>query len=1832
MELSQFLLFSSTAGLLGGAAQASYAAANAFVDALAQHRAAEGLPATALAWGLWGQQSDLANLADRLDATALARVAQQIRQRLGFAPIPAEQGLELFDAGRALGEPLLAPVAFDSSALRAQAQAGTLPAILRGLVRTPPRHQGDALLAKRLASVPEAERATFVLEFVRAEVATVLGHASPRDVETDRAFQELGFDSLGAVELRNRLNTATGLRLAPTLVFDYPSVAAVAKYLLAETTASGGARRKATRAQASDEPIAIVGMACRYPGGVGSPAQLWELVAAGTDAVSGFPEDRGWDLEGLYHPDPEHPGTCYTREGAFLADAADFDPAFFSISPREAIAMDPQQRLLLEASWHALEDAGLDPSSLGGSQTGVFAGASSSDYSLGMAMLGEMGEHAGAGIMQSAVSGRVSYTLGLEGPAMTIDTACSSSLVATHLAAQALRQGECDLALAGGVVVLSTPIPLISFSRQRGLAPDGRCKSFAEAADGTSFSEGVGVLALERLSDAQRAGHLVLATLKGSAVNQDGASNGLTAPNGPSQERVIRQALANARLSPADIDLVEAHGTGTVLGDPIEAGALIATYGQERERPLKLGSIKSNIGHTQAAAGVAGVIKAVMAMREGLLPKTLHVDSPSAKVDWEGGAIELLTDSEPWDADGRPRRAAVSSFGISGTNAHVILEQAPAPSGGEDGGKDDRAGGARPVAGPVSLAVSAKSAQALAAQAAGLAAHLRERPELDLTDVSYSLVATRTAFAHRAVAFGSSREQLLGTLDALGQGAQPEHAAVGRAVPGAKLAYLLTGQGSQRPGMGRELYEAYPAYAEAFDEVCAHLDPHLPDPLKDVVFGEDAARLDHTAYAQPALFALQISLHRALRSLGVSPELLCGHSIGEISAACIAGVLSLADAARLVAARGALMGELPEGGAMVALEATEAEVGEAIEGEEGELAIAAINGPSSVVLSGEGAAAMRIAASFLERGRKTKRLAVSHAFHSPLMEPMLSEFEALAKDLDYHEPQVPIVSNLTGKLLGPGEATDPTYWVEHVRNPVRFADGILTLAAEGASAYLELGPDPVLSAIAPQSLESSEPAAAHTLIQTLRAGRPEPETLAGAVARAHVAGVRIDWEARFEGAAAERVPLPTYPFQRKRYWLSSSAGAGDLGAAGLTAAEHPLLSAVIEDPAGERFVLAGLLSPATHPWLAQHTVAGTVVFPPAAFVELALCAAEQAGAAAISELALQEPLVLSEEGAVQIRVSVAEPDAQGSRQISIHSRFASKAGHAAGDLGWSQNAVGVLGAESHSPPESLAWPPEGAEPVEVDGAYERLAATGLEYGPVFRSIVAAWSNGDETYAEVSPPVALAGEVERFALHPALVEAVFGLALQSGAEGETVCEWRGIRLHAAGSGSLRLRIAPSAELAFSAFDTAGNPVVSIESVATRRIDPAVLAAAAPPASIPNDPVDDGTATAAPGTLDARLAELSGEEREAVVLELVSGHTAAVLGYASAGEVEASSFFVELGLDSLGAMELCNRLAASTGQPLSVVALADHPTVAELARYIATGAVSGSPGASGGASSTFAALLDIAVERDSLGEFMDMLTGAAGFRDRFDAPLPQADRPRAVRLAEGPETPSLFLIPSAIAISGPHEYARFAAGLRGERSALALPLPGFSGEERLPDCVDAVARTHAETILESAPTTDFALVGYSSGGWLAHAVAGHLEAADLFPSAVVLIDSFWPSAEVIQRLAPGLLTALHQASAIGLPLDDARLTATAAYMRMFADWEPPEISTPTLLIRAQDKTWESLADGAEESSSWRFAHRATDVPGDHLSMMQEHAESTAQAVLRGLTIKSDAPAGA
>jgi acyl transferase domain-containing protein/acyl carrier protein len=1361
LDLTAFVLFSSISGITGTAGQANYAAANAVLDALAHHRVSRGLVGTSLAWGLWD-----AGMGSGLTAADLARW-----ERAGVRPLTPTEGLVLFDAALATGETLVVPAALESA-------PAPRPAV---------RARSTSRWAGRITALPDAARADAVLDLVRAEAASVLGHPSP--VEARSTFNSLGFDSLAGMDLRARLGTATGLRLPATVTFDHPTPARLAEHLLSLVTAEKPKSRPVARARA-DEPVAIVGMACRFPGGVSSPEELWRLVSDGVDAVGGFPTNRGWDLDRLYDPDPERTGTSYTRDGGFLHDADLFDREFFGLSPREATATDPQQRLLLETAWETFESAGIDPASLHGGDTGVFTGAMYDDYASRLASTPE--EFEGfllAGNLSSVLSGRLSYTFGLRGPAMTVDTACSSSLVALHLAVRSLRSGECDLALAGGVTVMSSPHTFVEFSRQRGLSVDGRCRSFGAGADGTGWSEGVGLLLVERLSDARRRGHRVLAVVRGSAVNQDGASNGLTAPHGPSQEAVIRSALADAGLHPSDVDAVEAHGTGTALGDPIEAGALAAVYGHGRaaERPLYVGSLKSNIGHAQAAAGVGGVIKMVGALRSGVLPRSLHADVLSPHVDWAASGLEVLSAQRVWPEVARTRRAGVSAFGISGTNAHVILEQAPDPEPAP-----------LPHDGVVPWIVTGKTEEAVRAQAARLVRHVEDHPDLPVADIGYSLATGRALLDHGAAAVGADRESLLRGLTAIARG---DTAAPATGAPG-KTAFLFTGQGSQRPGMGKDLHATHPAFAAALDEVCRHLDPLLPRPLKDVLFAEpdsiEAKLLDDTVFTQAALFAVEVSLFRLFEHHGITPDHLLGHSIGEIAAVCAAGVLDLPDACRLVAERGRLMQAARGGGAMVAIEAAEEAVRGTLVPHGGRVDIAAVNGPRAVVVSGDADAVDEVATAWREQGARTARLPVSHAFHSAHMDGVLADFRAVVRALTFHPPRIPVVSNVTGGFTD--EITDPEYWVRHVRETVRFADGVRCLAREGVTDFVELGPDAVLTTLARDCLPEAE--ATGGLIATLRRGRHEGEAVVRAVALLRLRGATPDWRTVFPGA--RRVDLPTYPFQRERYWLAAPEGAVDAGGLGLTATGHPVLGAVLSAADRDTHVFTGRLSAHTHPWLADHVVAGVLLVPATAVVEMAVRAGEHVGLPRIGELTLSAPLVLAD-GALQLQLAVGEPTEAGHRDFTLHAR--------SDDGPWTTRAEGTLTPAADLGEGLTAWPPAATE-VSPDDFHDILAG----YGPAFRGLRRVWRGENELLAEIVLPAPLHPEARRYALHPALLDAALHPLLLD-ADGPLVpFTWRGVAVRSSGTSVLRVRLRDTGEITIA--DGSGTPVASVDSLVLR----------------------------------------------------------------------------------------------------------------------------------------------------------------------------------------------------------------------------------------------------------------------------------------------------------------------------------------------------------------------------------------------------------------------------
>ncbi|HEU5471637.1 MAG TPA: SDR family NAD(P)-dependent oxidoreductase [Actinophytocola sp.] len=1953
VELDAFVLFSSIAGVWGSGGQAGYAAANAYLDALAEHRRAAGLTATSVSWGAW---------ADAGMATRGAAPAHLTRR--GLNPMPARLCLAALSIAVEHDETCLTVADVDWSRFAptfTSARPSPLLAELPEARAAEPTEDPAAGpgLATVLAGVPAAEHGHVALELVRRETATVLGYPDLDAVAAETPFKDLGIDSLTAVRTRNRIAAATGLRLPTTLLFDYPTPRALSRFLLDRIAGPVQRERaQADRAAAPDEPIAIVAMSCRYPG-AHSPEQLWELLATGTDAMTALPADRGW--EGLLG---DAPGLA----GGFVPEATEFDAGLFGISPREALAMDPQQRLLLEASWEVLERAGVDPEGLRGTDTGVFVGASASGYGAGAQVPEEVAGHALTGSAGSVISGRVAYTFGLEGPALTVDTACSSSLVALHLATKALRTGECSLALVGGVAVMALPAAYAEFARQGGLAGDGRCKSFAAAADGTGWGEGVGVLLVERLSDARRNGHQVLALVRGSAVNSDGASNGLTAPNGPAQQRVIRAALAGAELAPSDVDAVEAHGTGTTLGDPIEATALLATYGQGRNTPLWLGSVKSNIGHTQAAAGLAGVIKMVLALRHGMLPPTLHVDEPTPHVDWSAGAVRLLTEATPWAANGRPRRAGVSAFGISGTNAHAIIEEfTPAAEPPATPAVEP------PVTPPavVPWVLAARSADALREQALRLRSHLAGPAELDVVGTGRALATGRAVLGHRAVVLAADRDGFLRGLTDLAEDRPGDTVLRGTGSRG-RLAFMFSGQGSQRAGMGKQLYETYPVFADALDAVCARFDTDLDRPLREVMFGESEL-LDQTMYTQAGLFALEVALFRLLESWGVTPDFLLGHSIGELAATYVAGVLSLDDVCILVAARGKLMQALPTGGAMLAVRATEAEVLEAIAGLEDRVGIAAVNGPTSVVISGDAEVIEELAL----RWAKTKRLTVSHAFHSPHMDPMLAEFAAICETLTYHPPRIPVVTN--------GDVTDPEYWVRHVRDAVRFADGVNTLRDKGVTTFLELGPGGVLTALVPDG----------GAIPTLRTGRDEPEALLRALARLHAEGIRPDWGTIFAGWGGGRVELPTYPFQRERYWLHPDTGrpdpvrqwryrvgwrpvpeppvpnetgrwlvvhTGDIGAVEPLRAHGLDFVAVSVCPGDDRDACARALLRTVDSAQRLTGVISTVAGTGGVGLTVALVQA-------LGDIGVAAPLWCLTRGAVATGESdrVTAPDQAAvwglGRVVALEEphrwgglidlpeqldeRAAGRlvallAGGAGAEDQLAVRAGGVfarrlLRAEPAGPP-AAPWRPAGT--VLVAGGTGALgarvarwlAARGAEHlvllsrrGPrapgapeLIEELSAAGTAVTVTACDIADREALAEAIaaipahapltavlhaagdtddgEVAALTPDRLAAVLSAKLTgawnlhdatrhldlsafvlfSSAAGV----WGGGRqgAHAAANAGLDALAAyragvlglPATAVAWGPWaDPAGisggpgvperlarrglipmapEPAIAelaacvdhqetgltVADVDWGRFVPAFSTAGHRPLFDDLPEVRPAAAAGPPADTSAelrrRLAGRSAPDRAAILLDLLRSAAAGVLGHRDSTPIEPDRAFLELGFDSLTALELRDRLRAETGLGLPGNLLFEHDTPNALAAHLTEALAGDGPAPDGepalGISPTdrnpvglLHSLYRQAHADGKVIEFLDLLGDAAKFRPKAASVAETGTPARLVRLASGPKKPGLICCSGTTAAGGAHEFARLAAVLRGERDVSAVPQLGYGRGELLPADREVALQWQAEAVLEHTGGEPFVLFGHSGGAILAHTLARHLEALGTPPAALVMADIYTFDHESLIEWTDEISAGVFDRERVYVPMDDIRLTAMAWYGKIFWEWERVDIAAPTLLVRAAEPLG-ATSDDDSWRSSWEFAHTVIDVPGNHFTMTVEHAETTALAVNR------------
>lgn len=1176
-----------------------------------------------------------------------------------------------------------------------------------------------------------------------------------------------------------------------------PNFSALLRQALAEVERLRGelSREHARR----EGPIAICSAGCRLPGGVDSPDALWRLLEEGVDATSEPPAYRGWDLDRLYDPRPEVPGRTWTRRGGWLRDSDRFEPSFFGISPREAASIDPQQRVLLEVAWEAFERAGIVPASLLGSRTGVFCGVMFDDYGARVLHgdLDRSNGHIALGSAPSVASGRLSYTFGLQGPALSVDTACSSSLVALHLAAQSLRSGECDMALAGGVTIMASPASLVEFSRQRALSPDGRCKPFSDAADGVAWGEGCVLFVLAPLADALARGMPVVGILRGSAVNQDGRSQGLTAPNGPAQVRVLREALRAAGLSPRDVDAVEAHGTGTSLGDPIEAGALLEVYGADRDptRPLWLGSVKSNVAHTQAAAGGAGLLKLLLAMHHERLPRSLWAETPSRKVSWTPG-VRLLATAQPWPrAEGRPRRAAISAFGISGTNGHVIVEEPPISTP------------TPALSGPHPLWISSRTQAGLEALAGRLADALAAEPAAAIGDVAATLGKHRAAFGVRAGGVAADAGEAVRWL-------REVKARGGASAEGERqVAVLFTGQGSQRIGMGLGLAARWPVFRAAWGEVTAALDRHLPRRIAEVIATGDG--LDDTTFTQPALFALEVALYRLWTSLGLRPTVLLGHSIGELVAAHVSGAVTLDDAARLVVIRGRLMGALPPTGAMAAVSASETEARAALlPGAE----LAAVNEPGQCVLTGDADAVERSAARLEAEGRRVRRLRVSHAFHSAHLDRMLDELRAVAATIAVSEPRVPVVSNLTGALLDRATMADPAYWAHHARGTVRFADGVRTARGLGATAFVECGPSAVLTAMVAASAEGV------ATVPSLRREVDDERAFAAALGAAFGAQVALDAAAVFAGVGG-LTPLPTTPFVREAYWMESPEGRARPEALGLSALDHPWLPAALTLPDGG-LVLTGVIELARSPWLADHTVFGRVVVPGAALLDLARAAGAACGAAEVAELVLQAPLSVPDDAPVRLRVVVGPPGAGGRRALTIAAGAEALVIHATGTLAPTSPATAAEAAPVR--------PPAVLDPTST---YARLAELGLGYGPAFRGLRRWWKEDD---GAIVAEVGLDDTVDArgWGLHPALLDASFHAIAAAGMDASAPAALLpfalgGWTVHALAGRALLVRVRVGEEspgqasATLTAWDEDGKLVARLGAFRARRADPEAL---------------------------------------------------------------------------------------------------------------------------------------------------------------------------------------------------------------------------------------------------------------------------------------------------------------------------------------------------------------------------------------------------------------------
>ncbi|BBG29152.1 type I polyketide synthase [Zymobacter palmae] len=1200
-------------------------------------------------------------------------------------------------------------------------------------------------------------------------------------------------------------------------------------------------QRYQQQVDANHEPIAIIAMGCRLPGGIDSPEKLWQCLEEGADVIGPLPDDRGWDIDALFGDDASAKAKAAQWQGGFVEDIAGFDAEFFRISNREALVIDPQQRFLMELAWEVLERANIVPATLKGSQTGVFIGSCYDHYIPDIThRTPETDGYRLQGMEMSMASGRISYTLGLNGPAVTIDTACSSSLTALHLAEKSLREKECDLAIVGATTLIAQPDVFVEFTRQGGLAADGRCKAFADAADGTGFSEGAGVLLLARLSDALAAGYPIQALIRGSALNQDGASNGLTAPSGPAQEQVIRSAVKNAQLTLAEVDAVEAHGTGTTLGDPIEANALLNTYGKAHsdEQPLWLGSVKSNLGHTQLTAGVVSIIKMVMALQHEQLPQTLHVDRPTTKVDWQDGGIKLLCQPQPWPRDAQhPRRAGISGFGFSGSNAHVIVEEAPLLN------DEDRA---RPPLQPLSvnlptsvLPISAASPDGLAAQARQLAEALRENSDTALSDIGHSLATYRTHFDYRAVVTAATREEAVAALEGIAEQRFVSGVAQGIRTAG-NIAFLFSGQGAQWATMGRTLYAASPVFADALDALCDAFDPLLPQPLKSVMFAEkssnDALLLNRTDFTQAALFTFEVALYRLLERLGITPDAVTGHSIGEIAAAHVAGVFSLNDAVRFVATRGRLMQGITRVGAMVAIETDEASLLASI-GDDERISIAALNAPDSTVISGDEAAVLALAEQWKQKGKRTHRLSVSHAFHSPHIDSIVDELRATLTTLSYRAPRLPIISTVTGKPLTAEEACSPDYWAHQARSAVRFADAAHWLLTHNTRLTFEVGPDSVLAALGRANGMAHSGNTDTLWLAAMRRERDEARTLLAGLAALHAHGVTPDWQQLLPAAAP--VTLPTYPFQHRHYWLTlSENNAPTMRHSGTIALSHAFLEQGVELADQSGWIFTGHVRPDEHPWIKEHRVHGDIAIAGAMTSEMIHHAGKQFGYGVVNDLVLQTLMTFPDGASADVQLRVELPNEHGQCKAAFYYRPRFDGNSDELEPTWIKHATLSLGASPQQIPEwedidTTSWPPQGAEPLDMDDMYRHLRSL----GPAFRRLKAAWRSPEGVYFEADLTQDELNKIGRFDLHPVLLDTGLQAGFMNAPQAEdapvhVLFMVSGLHIYAQGARSIRGLLTTDevetnyehSEHSVRLFDDTYTPVAEVKSFVLKSFDP------------------------------------------------------------------------------------------------------------------------------------------------------------------------------------------------------------------------------------------------------------------------------------------------------------------------------------------------------------------------------------------------------------------------